>query len=300
MPIALVKSSDEAAWHRERARRVTKTRATQLTNPSIATFKRLHAPDAFKGNEATRRGHRLEPMVEAWVEKHLGIPKSQILYAQNENPMHAATPDCALEDEGEWSVVEIKTTKDDWSAGLPRKIIRDALWQKYVMGAGYTAVVWWQVDDLGQPLTLEPVIVEIDDDPHELQRMIDGANAYLAWVEAGCPDTDDESGLPLDIVEAVELVNAGKAAEARIREWCEREGEAVNVTLPVGSIRFSVSESTTFDKNAFLAAQPKLAQMVAQVDEALKVGQKSPDYRKPTVRTSLTIAPPKEQEEVAA
>jgi hypothetical protein len=299
MPIALVDSSDETAWHRERARRVTKTRATQLTNPGIATFKRLHEPQSFKGNESTRRGHRLEPMVEAWVLAHLGIPKSQILYAHDENPMHAATPDCALEDEGEWSVVEIKTTVDNWSAGLPRKIVRDALWQKYVMGAGYAAVVWWQVDELGQPITLEPQIVEVPDDPHELQRMIDGANAYLAWVDAGCPDTDDESGLPLDIVEAVAAVNAGKAAEARIREWCEREGEAVNVTLPVGSIRFSVSESTTFDKAAYLAARPEAAIVIADADMLLKQAQKFPEFRKPTVRTSLTIAPPKE-DEVAA
>src|SRR5690606_28108696 len=127
MPIALVQSSDEAAWHRERARRVTKSRAVQLINPSVATFKRIHDPQSFKGNAATRRGHRLEPMVEAWVLAHLGIPKSQILYAHEQNPMHAATPDCALEDEGEWSVVEIKTTVEDWSAGLPRKIVRDAL-----------------------------------------------------------------------------------------------------------------------------------------------------------------------------
>ncbi len=300
MPIALVKSSDETAWHRERARRVTKSRATQLINPSISTFKRIHEPQSFKGNEATRRGHRLEPMVEAWVEKHLGIPKSQILYAHPDNPMHAATPDCALEDDGEWSLVEIKTTTEDWSAGLPRKIIRDVLWQRYVMGAGWSAVVWWQVDDLGQPLTLEPVVEEVEPDAAELQKMIDGANAYLAWVEAGCPDTDNESGLPLDIVEAVELVNAGKAAEKRIREWCESRAESVNVTIPAGSIRYDVSESTSFDKRAFLAAEPAAAEIISAADVLLKNAQKDPDYRRPTVSTRLTIAPPKEQEEVAA
>ncbi len=300
MPIALVSSEDEKAWHRERARRVTKSRATQLLNPSIATFKRIHGEQSFAGNESTRRGHRLEPMVEAWVEAHLGIPKSQILYAHPENPMHAATPDCALEDEGEWSVVEIKTTVEDWSAGLPRKIIRDVLWQKYVMGAGYAAVVWWQVDKLGQPLTLEPTIVEVDDDPHELQRMIDGANAYLAWVDAGCPDTDAESGLPIDIVEAIAAVNAGKAAERAIRAWCERGGEAVNITVPEGSIRFDVSESSSFDKAAFLAAEPSAAATISAADKLLKSAQKDPTYRKPTVRTSLTIAPPKEDDEVAA
>lgn len=299
MPIALVSSADEKAWHRERARRVTKSRATRLVNPSITTFKSIHGDSSFKGNESTRRGHRLEPVVASWVESQLGIPESQILYAHEDNPMHAATPDCALEDEGEWSVVEIKTTTEDWSAGLPKKIIRDVLWQRYVMGAGYSAVAWWQVDKQGQPVTMEPTLIEVDDDPHELQRMIDGADAYLAWVDAGCPDTDDETGLPLDIVEAVEAVNAGKAAEARIREWCERGGEEVNKTIPAGSIRFSVSESTSFDKVGFLKANPESALIVAGAEELLKNASKEPEYRMPTVRTSLTIAPPKE-EKVAA
>ncbi|WP_336647564.1 hypothetical protein [Microbacterium sp. MMO-10] len=299
MPIALVSSDDEKNWHRERARRVTKTRATQLTNPSISTFQRIHEPQDFKGNEATRRGHRLEPQMEAWVLAKYGIPKSQILYAHPDQPMHAATPDCALEDEGEWLVVELKTTVEDWSAGLPRKIIRDVLWQRYVMGASWSAVVWWQVDENGVPLAIEPQAVEVEPDPHELQRMIDGANAYLAWVDAGCPTTDEASGLPLEIVEAVELVNAGRAAEARIRDWCDRGGEEVNKTLPGGSIRYTVTESTSFDKAAFLSTDPESAEMVRAADAVLKNAQKDPDFRKPTVRTSLTIAPPKEEQEAA-
>jgi hypothetical protein len=196
-------------------------------------------------------------------------------------------------------VVELKTTVDDWSRGLPKKIIRDVLWQRYVLGAGWSAVVWWQVDDLGQPVTLEPQVVEVEPDDYELQRMIDGANAYLAWVDAGCPDTD-EQGVPLHIREAIAAVNAGKAAEAHIRAWCERGGDAVNVATEEGSIRFSVSESTAFDKAAFLAAEPEIAESIRVAEALLKNAQKDPDYRKPTVRTSLTIAPPKEPEEVAA
>lgn len=299
MPIALVSSADETRWHTERARRVTKSRATRLLNPSIATFKSIHAESSFRGNEATRRGHRLEPVAASWVEAQLGIPESQILYAHDENPLHAATPDCALQDEGEWLVVEIKTTTEDWSKGLPRKIIRDVLWQRYVMDASYSAVAWWQVDKKGQPLTLEPTLVEVDEDPAELQRMIDGANAYLEWVANGCPDHDQESGLPIDIVEAIEAVNAGKAAEKHIRAWCERNGEAVNVTIPTGSIRFDVTESTEFDKAAYLASSPDDAWVIADAATRLKQAQSDPKFRTPTVSTKLTIAPPKEAKEAA-
>jgi hypothetical protein len=61
-----------------------------------------------------------------------------------------------------------------------------------------------------------------------------------------------------------------------------------------------VSESTAFDKAAFLAAEPEIAESIRVAEALLKNAQKDPDYRKPTVRTSLTIAPPKEPEEVAA
>lgn len=294
MPIALVSSSDEKNWHRERDRRVTKTRATQLVGAGIATFKRLDAETggSFGGNAATKRGHRLEPVVQQWVQAHLGIPPCGILFAHELTPMHAATPDCALEDEGEWSIAEIKTTVEDWSRGLPKKIIRDALWQKYVMDAGYAVVVWWQVDENGQPLTLEPNIVEIQDDPDELQRLIDGANAYLAWIDAGRPDTDDD-GTPLEVLEAIEAVWRGKEADKVVRAWLdENEGKPQNITSERGSLRYSVTDGDEFDKAAFLAADADAAAVIAEAERLLKDAQT--EYRKPKVRSSLTIAPPKE------
>ena len=300
MPIALVSSTDEKRWHEQRDLRVTKTDAVRLYGAGISTWKRIYAEknegSSFHGNASTERGHRLEPVVQSWVEANYGIPPANMLYANDANPLHAATPDCALLDDGEWSIFEIKTTVKSFAAGLPKKIILDVLWQRHVMGAGWSAVAWWHVDEQGQPLTIEPQVTEVPYDEVETQKLIDGVNAYLAWVEAGCPDHDEESDLPTEIVEAVAAVNAGKAAEKVIREWCERGGEPVNKTIPAGSIKFSVAESTTFDKAAFLAAEPELAQIVARADEVLKIGQKSPVYRKPTVRTSLTIAPPKKEE----
>jgi len=298
MPIALVRSSDEKAWHRERDRRVTKTDATRLVGAGISTFKRIRAEKTegatFTGNAATERGHRLEPIVQAWVLDKLGIPASNILYANEHQPMHAATPDCAGEDEGEWMLAEIKTTREDWKHGLPRKIIHDALWQKHVMGAGYVAVVWWQVDEQGQPLTLEPQLVEIPDDPAETQRLIDGANAYLAWVDAGCPDTDD-NGTPLEVLEAIETIWRAKPAEAVVRAWLEEnEGKPQNITSARGVLRYSVTDGDEFDKAAFLAADPDAAAVIAEAESLLKQAQK--EYRMPKVRSSLNITPPKEVE----
>lgn len=285
----------------ERVRRVTKTDAVRLASGTLAARQAVYAEKqdpTFHGNAYTERGHRLEPVVQTWVESEVGIPPSNMLFAHDEFPMHAATPDSALLDEGEWSIVEIKTTRMDWSLRLPKKIIDDVLWQAHVMGAGYAAVAWWLVDgEKGneQPVTIVPTLTEVPIDPVRTQQLIDGVEGYLAWIDAGRPDHDDESDLPVDIVDAIEAVNAGKAAEARIREWCERNGEDVNKTVAAGSIRFSVSESTAFDKAAFLAANPQSAATIGLVESVLKEAQKDPAYRKPTVRTSLTIAPPKDE-----
>ena len=302
MPIALVSSTDEDRWMAERARRLTKSDVVRLASGTLAARQAVYAEKQdpkVPGNAYTERGHRLEPVVQSWVESEIGIPPSNMLYAHDESPMHAATPDSALLDEGEWSIAEIKTTRDDWSNGLPKKIVDDVLWQAHVMGAGYAVVAWWQVDgEKGkeQPVTIAPQVTEVPIDPARTQQLIDAAEAYLAWLDAGRPEHDLESDLPVDIVDAVAAVNAGKAAEQHIREWCERNGDDVNKTLPVGSIRFAVSESTSFDKAAFLAANPASAAIVTDAETVLKNAQKNPDYRKPTVRTSLTIAPPKKEE----
>lgn len=298
MPIAIVSSTDERRWLAERAKKLTKTDVVRLASGTLAARQAVYAEKQdpkFHGNAYTERGHRLEPVVQSWVESELGIPASNMLYAHDDNPVHAATPDCALLDEGQWLVVEIKTTRDDWSGGLPKKIIDDVLWQAHVMGAGWAAVAWWQVDGekgAEQPVTMSPTLTEVPIDAGRTAVLVDAADAYTAWVAAGRPDYDD-SGVPLDVVDAIAAVNAGKAAEAFLRERFERDGEDVNVTTSAGSLRFVISESTAFDRAAFLAAEPAAAETIAAADKLLKSGQK--DYRKPTVSTRLTIAPPKEE-----
>jgi hypothetical protein len=305
VPIALVSSTDEKRWLAERAKKLTKTDVVRLASGTLAARQAVYAEKQdpkFRGNAYTERGHRLEPVVQTWVEAEVGIPPANMLYAHDEFPLHAATPDSALLDEGEWSIVEIKTTRDDWSKRLPKKIVDDVLWQAHVMGAGYAAVAWWQVDGekgAEQPVTMTPTLTEVPIDPVRTAELVNAAQSYLAWVDAGRPEFDDESGLPVDIVDAIADVIAGKAAEKHIRDWCERGGEEVKRTIPQGSISFSVSESTSFDKDGYLRANPEAALIIAGAEELLKTAQKEPEYRNPTVSTKLTIAPPK-AEKVAA
>jgi len=297
-PIALADSRDKKAWHAERGRGVTKTDVVRLVSGSLAAKQAVyadkHGGKTFHGNASTERGHRLEPIALEWAEAQLGIPASGVLYAHHENRLHRATPDAFTWDEGEGALVEVKTHKEDWSKRIPRKIMRDIWWQSYVLGAGFAALVHWQVDDKGQPLTMEPESIEVggdripwDDD--ELGRLIKAADDYLAWVDAGCPTTD-ESGVPTHIREAIAAVNAGRDADKVIREWIKGNpaaDEGLDLQTEVGSLRWVMTNGSSFDKAAWERAEPEAAALFAAAQEK---------YRKPTSGGRLTVAAPKEEE----
>ena len=257
-PIPLVSADDKDAWHRERGKGVTKTDVTRLVSGTLASKRAVHADKiggkTFHGNQHTKRGHAFEPVIAAWVLEETGIPASQVLYAHGENRAHRATPDAFLWDDGEGALVEIKTTTADWSAGLPRKILDDVLWQRYVLGAGWSAVAWQQFDDDGMPVTLEPTLVEVPDDPERTAFLIRCADEYLEWVAAGCPDVD--SDVPVEIRDAAEEVAASKTRiaelEAVVKAWAEAQPDAATVgvkrTVPGAVISLQITHGKEFDE----------------------------------------------------
>jgi hypothetical protein len=293
-PIAIVSSEDKERWYAERGRGVTKTDVTRLVSGTLAAKRAVHndktgATPKFKGNDATERGHAFEAGIAAWVEEHYGIPASGILYAHGGDRRYLATPDTFLWDDGEGAFVEIKTTTEDWSNGLPQKIIDDVLWQRFVLGAGWSAVAWQRFDEDGMPLTIEPQLVEVPFDHVRHIQLIDAADDYLDWVKAGCPDED--SDIPPHVRDAVEQNIAAKReierTEQVVRDWiAETPGAAENglkKTATVGSIAFSITKSTEFDKEKAIEEAPDT--IAAYIELTKK-------HRKPKTGTRLVIAPP--------
>lgn len=297
-PIALVNSKDENAWHKGRRSGVTKTDVVRLISGGIRTKQQIYAEKQgegrFHGNQHTERGHVLEPVVLEWVERNLGIPESGTLYAHGENRRHLATPDAYEWVDGEGALVEIKTHSGSWATGVPLKILRDIYWQAYVLGSGYAALAHWEVDEDGQPLTIEPELIEIPLDAEETARLIAAADDYLAWVDAGRPEFD-EDGVPLEIRELIARNVAAKAevdeTDRLIREFIaadpERADKGLKLNVPEGSLSYTVSTSSEFDKAAWMKASP-------DAYAAWEAAQK--DHRKPKQRTSLRIAPPTAEE----
>lgn len=308
-PIALVDSGDTKRWHEERGRGVTKTDVTRLISGTLAAKRAVHADKTghkkFTGNADTERGHAFEPSIAAWVEDATGIPASGILYAHGGNTAYRATPDTFMWDDGEGAFVEIKTTTADWSGGLPRKIIDDVLWQRFVLGAGYSAVAWQRFDENG-PTTLEPTLVEVPDDPERTALLIAAADDYLEWVAAGCPDVD--SDVPVEIRDAAEEIAAAKRRIAEldpvVKAWAESQPDAdtagVKRTLPGAVIALTVTHGKEFDEQAARADYVEFFQVYDDAVASLADIKKDKQYLREKVGRRWSVSAPKEKEGAAA
>lgn len=300
-PIPLVSADDKDAWHRERGKGVTKTDVTRLVSGTLASKRAVHADKTggktFHGNQHTERGRTLEPAVAEWVEAEYGIPPSQVLYAHGENHLHRATPDCYQWTDGEGELVEIKTTNQDWSAGLPQKIVDDVLWQRYVLGAGFSAVA---VLRTGANASIEPEFIEVPDDPERTAFLIKCADDYLAWVADGCPDVD--SDVPVEVRDAAEEVAAAKVRiaelEAVVKAWAEAQPDAATVgvkrEIPGAVIALTVTHGKEFDE---AKARADHTELFAVLDHSLTVLaeiKKDKDYLREKVGRRWSISAPKE------
>lgn len=305
-PIALVSSNDKKAWHKERGRGVTKSDVTRLISGTLASKREVYASKTgdkrFHGNQHTARGHAFEPGIAEWVEADYGIPASGVLYAHGENRLHRATPDTFSWDDGEGAFVEIKTTTSDWSAGLPQKIIDDVLWQRYVLGAGWAAVAWQQFDDDGMPVTLEPQLVEVPDDPARTALLVAAADAYLAWVDAGRPDED--SDVPVEVRDAAEEIAYSKtriaALDPVVKAWAEAQPDAdtagVKRTLAGAVIALTVTRGKEFDEAKARADYVEFFQVLDDALANLAEIKKDKQYLREKVGHRWSVSAPKLKE----
>lgn len=304
-PIALVASDDKARWHEERGRGVTKTDVTRLIAGTLASKRAVHADKVgdkrFRGNADTERGHAFEPGIAAWVEDATGIPASGVLFAHGENTAYRATPDTFLWDDGEGAFVEIKTTTADWSGGLPRKIIDDVLWQRFVLGAGYSAVAWQRFDEDGMPVTLEPTLVEVPADPERTALLVAAADDYLEWVAAGCPDVD--SDVPAEIRDAAEEIATAKARIAEldpvVKAWAEAQPDAdtagVKRTVPGAVIALTVTHGREFDEQAARTEHPDDWERIDAALDRLGELKKDKRYLREKVGQRWSVSAPKKE-----
>jgi len=172
--------SDRMEWLRARATGITATDAAQLSSPrAIDRLARQKAYGThFSGSKFTEYGKHREPALAEWMRQRCGVLPSRGLYSSMSNPRHLATPDGVgtSPDGTELLLGEIKTSTKPLTT-IPATYRRQIYWQQYVMGARRTALIWEQHQNF-VPLG-DPLIVWVDRDDREIERLIDLADQTL-------------------------------------------------------------------------------------------------------------------------
>ena len=140
--------------------------------------------ETFEGNEATRRGQLLEPVVaQMWVDK-TGIEIEEggedvtIYYAED---FMSASPDRFYLSDGERAILEIKTTAMDVDAdNLPMSWFCQLQWQMGVIGVNKGAIAW-----LGNRFVFD--YIEFDFDADFFADMKEAAREFWQLVQDDTP-----------------------------------------------------------------------------------------------------------------
>lgn len=134
----------------------------------------------FHGTDATRQGHRWEPMMLAWA----GIPENKALIHSPLERGFAATPDGVGE-----QLAEVKAKHNRVVTGptLPEK--RQIAWQFLCLPEfDRLTWMWMEIDDAGEPFHDEPKHLQFRRDDRELvtltQLMLPIATDLLARLRA--------------------------------------------------------------------------------------------------------------------
>ncbi|WP_336642082.1 hypothetical protein [Microbacterium sp. USHLN272] len=295
-------------WMLERGEGVTASEVWAIATGGIKTWRRILEQKmngtSFGGTKATRAGSaREEALVAEAIDELDYVIANAGLWAAAENDRHRATPDALGLLAGGLCVAEVKSHEHGYKGDpFPKDHRAQLVWQRYVLGAEF-GLYGAEVRDEDDMPPVGGADWQFVDDPDDelLAFLIYRADKFLAWRDAGCPDTDD---LPEEVAAAQaawaplkrELdaaVAAEKAANDAVKKaiatlpHAERFG-AIGMTED-GGFQSIVTESTSIDEVRWRAADPVAhahAEML-RVELALLEASAKQQYPKTTRRTSL-------------
>lgn len=269
-------------WMQERGEGVTASQAWEIARGGISTWRRILEQklngSTFRGNAATRAGSEREAALLDEATEHPGfraVTPNRALWASAINPLHRATPDGIggrIVGNGlglATTVVEVKSHEYGWEGtGVPSDHFAQMQWQMYVMGGLYGLYGSEVRDEDDQPPADGATWIEVPRDEEMIAWLIERANAFIAWRDAGCPAFDE---LPEEIaaaneawalakVAADEAAKAEKKANVDLRKalasqpYVDRFG-AVGMGEH-GGYQLLVSEHTSLDEDAWREAEP--------------------------------------------
>lgn len=185
-------------WAAERGgESVTASRAWEIARGTMKTWRRIASEQmngsTFRGTAATRAGSAREAALLDEAADHLATcTPNSALWAAADNDLHRATPDGTGTDaEGRTVVVEVKSHEHGWKAtSIPLDHMGQLQWQIHVLDAQYGLYGFEVRDEDDMPPADGATWIPVPRDDDMIAWLVERANAYIAWREAGCPEFD--------------------------------------------------------------------------------------------------------------
>lgn len=282
-PARLVVPEDapRTVWMLERGEGVTASDVWRIARAGIKARRTIVEQkmngSTFRGNKATKAGHAREAaLLDEAADRLATLTPNGALWAAVDNDLHRATPDAiGVDRDGKLVVVEVKSHEYGWDSDeIPVEHLAQMQWQIHVLGAEYAMYGFEVRDEDDMPPADGATWIPVPRDDEMIAWLIERADDFIAWREAGCPDVDD---LPAELVAAQAewaplkrkldaAVAAEKTAAAAVKTAAAKlpgatRFGAVGMTEH-GGFQISVTEKTSIDEAAWKAAAPEVHEHV--------------------------------------
>lgn len=275
--IIVAEGAPREDWLFERSEGVTASEALEVARAGIAARRRILETklngSRFKGTKSTRAGSSRESALLDEADRLLdGVATSNgALWAAASNPLHRATPDgLGVTLDGRLCVIEVKSHEYGWTAeGIPPEHYAQIQFQMHVVGAEVALYGFEVRDEDDMPPLDGATWIWVERDEEMIAWLAERADSFIAWREAGCPDTDP-------IPEAVDVARAAWVPLKReLDDLAKREKAAADVLKKAiaaayphaarfgavamgdgGGFQLTVSESDSIDEEVWQATDP--------------------------------------------
>lgn len=250
-------------WHDGRDEGVTASDIHTIANGSIKARRAILDAklngSMFRGNQHTKRGHELEPIIIAAAAQLDGVEALEglhTLFGHPDHPLHRATPDGL----GYHAVrgrfgAEVKRREKTATVDVPAEHYDQCQFGMWVTGYRWWLYAWKVEGEDG----IHHRWIERDDD--RIAVLARQADDFIAWRAAGAPSI---KGLPDDIDDALAEYARGlaiasegealkKAARVRIDAWIAEQAptDVLRREGSRASLTFTPKTKTVLDEDAW-------------------------------------------------
>lgn len=277
--VIVADGAPEEEWHEGRAEGVT---ASEIHAIAVGSIKARRAildgklnGSTFHGNQHTKRGHELEPVIiaaAAMIDGVTALAGSNALLAHPEHLLHRATPDglgyhAIFGDFG----AEVKRREKTAAVDVPADH-----YDQMQFGMWVTGLRWWLYAWMVEGEDhIHHRWIERDDD--RIAVLARQADDFIAWRAAGAPAID---GLPDEVDEALAQYARGlaiaaegdalkKTARPVIDAWIAEQNptDVLRREGSQASLTFTPKTKTVLDEDAWAAAEPETFADVADLEQ---------------------------------